>query len=215
MQTKICSKCEQAKELACFPRYRRSRESEWLLRAECKDCRLAAMASWRDRNRKHIADYNKKKYWADPEARREAANKIYWDNVEENREKAREYAARPENKESRKKNMENFIRKNPDYFENHRKRNWDRYLEHAARRRWIKEKSSMNLTEDQIQEMRDIYWLAKDLTTINGEQYEVDHIIPLQGKDICGLHVPWNLQVLPMDLNRSKRNMYNKSEVFM
>ena len=73
----------------------------------------------------------------------------------------------------------------------------------------------MNLTEEQIQQMRDIYWLARDLTAINGEQYEVDHIIPLKGKDICGLHVPWNLQVLPMDLNRSKNNKYNKAEVFM
>lgn len=44
------------------------------------------------------------------------------------------------------------------------------------------------------------------LSQITGVPHEVDHIIPLQGENVCGLHVENNLQVIPMRDNRIKGN---------
>lgn len=51
-----------------------------------------------------------------------------------------------------------------------------------------------------------IYDLRTRITKCTGIKFEVDHIHPLFGKDFCGLHAPWNLQVIPAAFNRKKGN---------
>lgn len=43
------------------------------------------------------------------------------------------------------------------------------------------------------------------------EGYDVDHIIPINNKNICGLHIPYNLQYLPRKINQQKSNKLNFS----
>jgi hypothetical protein len=62
------------------------------------------------------------------------------------------------------------------------------------------------LTSEHIAQIEAVYLQAKIYTVVTGVPYHVDHIIPIRSDLVCGLHVPWNLQVLKGEDNMRKSN---------
>lgn len=78
---------------------------------------------------------------------------------------------------------------------------------HAGKRRAAKLRRTPPWSN--LDAMRGIYAEARRLTAETGIQHHVDHVIPMQGELVSGLHVHTNLQILTGSENSKKRNRYD------
>ena len=69
------------------------------------------------------------------------------------------------------------------------------------------------LTTDDHWLIKEIYDLAALRTKLTKIKWHVDHIVPLQGINVSGLHTPWNLQILTAKENIKKRNIFDSDTV--
>ena len=143
------------------------------------------------------------------ENQKRIAREWYERNKELVKERARAWAeANPEkryeiHKRNREKNKENHNARNRIWGANNR----DKKAALEAKRRAAKlQRTPKWLSADQLWMLEEAYTLAALRAKMFGFEWHVDHIVPLQGKEVCGLHVPWNLQVIPGPENLKKSN---------
>jgi hypothetical protein len=83
----------------------------------------------------------------------------------------------------------------------------------AARKAVVKQRTPQWLTSFDKVKIRCMYQLAAMYTKESGEPWHVDHVIPLQGAIVSGLHVPNNLRVVRGIENIQKKNKYEVAHV--
>jgi hypothetical protein len=185
---KTCLVCEQTKDLSCFSKHKQKKDG---LYPYCRECK-------RVKDRESYLKYADKRYessqaWkaANPE-KNKAYKKKWQDN---NKHRLDDW---------RKANMPR-VRANRSAW---KKANAPKVNADTRYRQARKLQATPSWADREAMESK--YRLAKFFTDLSGGfvEYHVDHIVPLRGKSVCGLHVENNLQVIKATDNFLKGNKY-------
>jgi hypothetical protein len=189
MENKVCTKCAVSKSASDF--YVDSRRG--YLRGKCKECLKQEEKTYRTASpQKQSA---RQKAWR--EANPDKAKNIAQRHFEKNRDVMYQRTAkwREANREHCNKLSCEWAKKNPS-----------KASANASKRR-AKLLNATPVWAD-FAAIQIKYDLADWCSKATGIKYHVDHIVPLQGKTVCGLHVPNNLQVIPAKDNQVKHNKF-------
>lgn len=220
---KACTICAESKDADQFYGDRSTRDG---LARHCKECVKARARAHYAKDRERGTANARAWKLANPE-RKKALDKAHYDrrDVAADRERQRlfreanphksseynkKYRSKPGvlarhnayNREWREKNSELQKQRIAAWNE----RNPDLLRSYKAARRAAELRASTLLTDDLVRRIRDLFAEAARLEAQTGERHHVDHIVPLRGKTVCGLHVPWNLRVIPAIENLRKSN---------
>jgi 5-methylcytosine-specific restriction endonuclease McrA len=117
------------------------------------------------------------------------------------------------NSEARKQYMSEYAEKERERLRkiasDYQKRNKGKVNARTAIRHAAKmQRRPQWLTKEEKVKIQCYYQVASMRTKESGYAWHVDHIVPLQGETVSGLHVPWNLQVIPATDNIRKSNKH-------
>jgi hypothetical protein len=121
------------------------------------------------------------------------------------------------NLNSKNKYREDYESYHKEYYKNNKhivlskrkayaQKNSDRINALIAKRRHSKDMRTPAWANLEL--IRKVYEKCKVTTNRTGVKHHVDHIVPLHSDLVCGLHVHYNLQILPASENCSKSNKF-------
>lgn len=203
---KICSNCKLEKLITEFSKCTSATDG---LKYQCKTCLNSSYKNYREKNKEKVKNSQRKCISKNPDKYKEMRklsklknkqrnsdrDKLYRQiNIEKFKEKERLY--RIENAEKIKKSKSEYKKRNRGKINAATAKRWTSKLK--ATPKWI--------TKEHLVEIENLYIEAKRLESIDSIPRHVDHIIPLQGKIVSGLHVPWNLAITTAEDNIKKGN---------
>jgi hypothetical protein len=220
--TKVCTRCEQEKFLEEF-NVSTSRGLHGKT-SRCKNCmnerrrelralhperHSEAEKSYRARNPEKVRQKEKRQYDRKREEKLASKRLVYSLEPEKYRARTRDWTKTNPDK-MRAQNVNKYWANRERFLEENRR--WR--LENPGRCRALSKHYKLSkmkavppwLTADQKRLIHCIYIMADVLSNFTGIPHHVDHFHPLRGKTVCGLHVPWNLRVIPAYDNMSKGN---------
>lgn len=217
--TKTCSMCGVAKPTELFGSWGNTRPGK--VKAQCRECLNSRKREWHSKNSEYAHARNKT-WLSDNQEKRKAYRAEYAPvyrlvNGEKLRERSRSsYRANPEKykaaaKDWARSNKSKVVKASREYYQANqvnikaRVREWGANNPtlcrvYSARRR---ARSARTLWSSQAA-LESIYASARGVERATGVRYVVDHIYPLAGKTVCGLHCEANLRVIPFSVNARK-----------
>ena len=221
-EVKTCSKCGTGKPLDSFGTSKGKRK------AECKACFSAYHREYYLRNKEKVIERTQRYKVENKEKVKEFLADWYQRNKAHVLQRSAEYRSKPEVRahekvrtaayyEARKEAIQakrklsllnDAERKNRwgEYAKSYYLSNKHLYMAKSAKRRARKFHATPAWAD--FQAIAEIYKLAKQIEMETGVKQHVDHIVPLQGRNVCGLHVANNLQVISETENLSKANKF-------
>ena len=215
----ICKTCKEDKALSFFY----VRKETGRPRLECKICSNHRILVWqnlnRDKTKGYVRKSCKKAYDSNPEKFCLKSKNKRLANPEVHKARVRQSYTKMQNNlterevqrrlANSKKWHENNKERAREFAKKYRLKNPAKHCFHQANRRSLKSNATPSwLTPIQLAQIQEFYDVALAKSVQTGIRYEVDHIHPLNGNGFTGLHVPWNLQVLPAAENRAKGNKF-------